>query len=422
MTPVHATSRLLVAGALTVLLGACAPRDDSPASAPAAASAPESRLITLDSHVDIPLDFATPAVDPATGDLQVNLDKMVAGGLTAGFFIVYVGQSERTPANYTQAENDALTKFAAIHRMAEQLYPDRIEIAYRADDVTRIAMAGKLVAAIGIENGFVLGPHLEMLDRFFELGARYITLAHDGDNDLARSARPKPELGDPVDSTAGVTALGAEAIARMNRLGIMVDISHGAKQTALDAMRLSAAPVIASHSGIAGVTKHPRNLDDETLLKLRDNDGVVQVVAYDAYLKPQPDEQLAALRALRERVGLAPNLPPTSLAPDKRADYEQGLTEIRVKWPPASVADLVDHIDYAVKLIGVDHVGISSDFGGGGGVTGWSDATETGNVTAELRARGYSDVDIGKIWSGNLLRVWRAVERKAAELTAAAGR
>jgi membrane dipeptidase len=413
------TFRLPMVGALVALLGACAPQDNASPPAATNAAAPPGRLITLDSHVDIPLDFATPAVDPATGDLQVNLDKMVAGGLDAGFFIVYVGQSERTPANYAQAESDALTKFTAIHRMAEQLYPERIEIAYRADDVERIAASGKLVAAIGIENGFVLGPHLEMLDRFYELGARYVTLAHDGDNDLARSARPKPELGDPVDSTAGVTALGAEAIARMNRLGIMVDISHGAKQTALDAMRLSAAPVIASHSGIAGVTKHPRNLDDETLLALRDDGGVVQVVAYDAYLKPQPAEQLAALTALRERVGLAPNRPPTSLTPDKQAEYEQGLAEIHAKWPPSSVADLVDHIDYAVKLIGVDHVGISSDFGGGGGVTGWSDATETGNVTAELRARGYSEADIRKIWSGNLLRVWRAVEQKAAELSAA---
>jgi membrane dipeptidase len=417
MTIAH-TFRPLAAVALAALLAACTPQE-SPKPPVASAPPPAARLITLDSHVDIPLDFATPAVDPATADLQVNLDKMVAGDLNAAFFIVYVGQSERTPANYAHAEYDAQTKFAAIHRMAEQLYPDRIEIAYRADDVERIAAAGKLVAAIGIENGFVLGPHLEMLDRFHELGARYVTLAHDGDNDLARSARPKPELGDPVESTSGVTALGAEAIARMNRLGIMVDISHGAKQTALDAMRLSAAPVIASHSGIAGVMKHPRNLDDETLLALRDDGGVVQVVAYDAYLKPQPAEQLAALRALRERVGLAPDRPPSSLAPDKQAEYEQGMAEIRAKWPPAAVADFVDHIDYAVKLIGVDHVGISSDFGGGGGVTGWSDATETGNVTAELRRRGYSDEDIRKIWSGNFLRVWRAVEQKAAELTAA---
>ena len=217
----------------------------------------------------------------------------------------------------------------------------------------------------------------------------------------------------------GVTPLGAEAIARMNRLGIMVDISHGSKQTALDAMRLSAAPVIASHSSIAGVSVHARNLDDETLLALRDDGGVVQVVAFDTYLRHQPDAELAALRALREKVGMTAG-GPGSLALDKRAEYDRGLREIQAQWPPANVKTLVDHIDYVVKLIGVDHVGISSDFGGGGGVIGWNDATETGNVTTELRARGYSDEDIGKIWSGNLLRVWRAVETTAAQLKAAA--
>jgi membrane dipeptidase len=412
VTKQHSLGALLVAAAL---FGGCA-RDDEPAS-----SAAPPALITLDSHVDIPLDFATAAVDPRNADLQVNLDKMTRGGLDAGFFIVYVGQTARTEANYAQAQTDALTKFEAIHRMAEQLYPERIEIAYSSADVERIAAAGKLVAAIGIENGFVLGRQLEMLDRYYALGARYVTLAHDGDNDLARSARPKPELGDAADTDFGVTALGMEAIARMNRLGIMVDVSHGSKQTALDAMRLSAAPVIASHSGIAGVSVHPRNLDDETLLALRDDGGVVQVVAYDSYLKFQPEEQLAAMRALRERVGLRPGIRPNQLAEEQRTIYAQELLAIQERWPPATVQDFVNHIDYAVKLIGVDHVGISSDFGGGGGVTGWADAEETRNVTAELEARGYSREDIAKIWSGNLLRVWRDVERVAAEL-AAAGR
>jgi membrane dipeptidase len=407
-------SALTLGAALFALLAAgCRSGGDAPPAAPG-----DVTLLTLDTHVDIPLDFATPSVDPLTADLQVNLDKMARGGLDAGFFIVYVGQTARTDDDYAAAQADALTKFAAIHRMAEQLYPERIEIAYTAADVARIAGAGKLVAAIGVENGFVLGRELEMLDRYHALGARYVGLVHDGDNDLARSARPRPELGDPADSTAGVTPLGAAAIARLNALGIMVDVSHGAKQTALDAMRLSAAPVIASHSGIASVNAHPRNMDDETLLALRADGGVVQVVAYDAYLKNQPEEQVAALRALRERVGLT-NGPPSALPPDRRALYEEGLRAIRERWPPATVADLVDHIDYAVELLGVDYVGISSDFGGGGGVVGWSDAAETHNVTAELTARGYSREDIAKIWSGNLLRVWRAAEQTAAELAAA---
>jgi membrane dipeptidase len=375
--------------------------------------------LTLDTHIDIPLNFATAATDPLTADLQVNLTKMAAGGLDAGFFIVFVGQTARTEEGYAQAEADAETKFAAIHRMAEQLYPARIEIAYSADDVARIAAAGKLVAAIGVENGFSLGPNLEMLERHYDLGARYVGLVHDGDNDLARSARPNAALGDPAESTAGVSALGAEAIARMNRLGIMVDVSHGAKQTALDAMRLSAAPVIASHSGIASVNAHPRNMDDETLLALKADGGVVQVVAYDSYLKQQPEEKTAALRALRQGAGLTAGARVSSLSAEQRAAYDAGVREIEARWPAATVADLVDHIDYAVELIGIDHVGISSDFDGGGGVTGWADAAETANVTAELEARGYSREDIRKIWSGNLLRVWREAERTAAELAAA---
>jgi membrane dipeptidase len=375
--------------------------------------------LTLDTHIDIPLDYATDATDPSTADLQVNLTKMAAGGLDAGFFIVFVGQTARTDEGYAQAEADALTKFAAIHRMAEQLYPERIEIAYSAADVERIAAAGKLVAAIGVENGYSLGRELELLDRYYELGARYVGLVHDGDNDLARSARPSAALGDALDSTTGVSALGAEAIARMNRLGLMVDVSHGSKQTALDAMRLSAAPVIASHSGIAAVNTHPRNMDDETLLALKADGGVVQVVAYDSYLKQQPDEKAAAVRALRQSVGLGAGRRLSSLPAEQRTLYEEGLRNIETQWPAATVAQLVDHIDYAVKLLGVDHVGIASDFDGGGGVTGWADAAETANVTAELRARGYSGGDIFKIWSGNLLRVWRETERTAAELAAA---
>jgi membrane dipeptidase len=372
--------------------------------------------LTLDTHIDIPLDFATQAVDPLDGELQASLEKMERGGLDAGFFIVYVGQTARTDEGYARAQADALTKFAAIHRMAEELYPDRIEIAYRAADVARIAASGKLVAAIGIENGFVLGRDLALLDRYYGLGARYFGLVHDGDNDLARSARPRPELGDPAESVTGVTALGAEVIARANRLGLMVDISHGAKQTALDAMRLSVAPVIASHSGIAGVAAHPRNLDDETLRALRDDGGVVQVVAFDAYLRPQPAEQAEALRALRARVELTGA--PSTLPPDRRAEYDAGLRDIEARWPRATVADLVDHIDYAVALIGIDHVGLSSDFGGGGGVIGWDNAAETGNVTAELVARGYGAADIDKLWSGNLLRVWRAAEDTAERIAA----
>ena len=404
----------LACAALSVAAVCACSRGDGARDTGAPAAEP---LITLDTHADIPLDFATPAVDPRNANLQVNLEKMARGGLDAAFFIVYVAQSARTDANYLQAQADAQTKFGAIHRMADELYPSRIEIAYRADDVGRIVGRGKLVAAIGIENGYVLGRNFELLDRDYELGARYVTLVHDGDNDLARSARPSKELGDG-DVDTGVSELGAAAIARMNRLGIMVDVSHGSKRTALDAMRLSRAPVIASHSGVAGVLAHPRNMDDETLLALRNDGGVIQVVAYDEYLKARPDEEVAALRELRSSVGLTERGGFGALSPEQRARWDDGMRAIHSRWPAATVRDLLDHIDYAVRLIGIDHVGIASDFGGGGGIVGWSDASETHNVTAELEARGYSRADIAKLWSGNLLRVWRAVERVSADLTA----
>jgi membrane dipeptidase len=326
--------------------------------------------LTMDTHVDIPFNFATDEVDPLNGDLQVNLEKMRAGGLDSAFFIVYVGQTERNAANYRQAAADAMTKFNAIHRMTDELYPDRIGLAYRADDVERLIGDGKLAAAIGIENGFVIGKDLDLLDRYYELGARYMTLVHNGHNDIADSAQPQDRFGDGPTEHNGVSDFGAEVIQRMNELGIMVDISHASKASALEAMELSAAPVIASHSAVFALTPHVRNLDDETLMRLADNGGVVQIVGFDAYIGD-----------------------------------DTGST----------VSDLVDHIDYAVKLIGVEHVGISSDFGGGGGIAGWADASETPNITAELVARGYSERDIDMIWSGNLLRVWREVERVAAE-------
>ena len=380
------------------------------------ADAIHAAVVALDTHVDIELDFATDTVDPLDAKLQVNLTNMSSGGLDAAFFIVYVPQTARTAENYAQARTDALTKFDAIHRMAEVLYPERVEIAYAAADVERIASAGKLVAAIGIENGYAIGQDLALVDEYAARGARYLTLVHNGDNDLGRSAQPRSELGDaPADDTSGLTPLGVEAVARLNRAGIMVDVSHGSKRTALDAMRLSAAPVIASHSGVRSLVDHVRNMDDETLLALRDDGGVVQIVAFDAYLKAQPAERAAAVRALREGRGTPNALELQNMSADERAEFESGMAEINTRWPRATVGDLVDHIDYAVRLIGIDHVGISSDFGGGGGIVGWADAGETINVTRELVARGYDEIDIGKLWSGNLLRVWRDAERVAAE-------
>ncbi len=384
--------------------------------AAAATAALHADVLTLDTHVDISFDYATPAVDPATADIQVNLEKMEAGGLDAAFFIVYVGQTERTAENYAAAQRDAITKFDAIHRMTDQMYPDRIELAYRADDVERIVSSGRLAAAIGIENGYVIGTDLGLLDRYHELGARYVTLVHNGHNDLADSAQPRPQFGDSPEEHGGLSELGAAAVRRMNELGVMVDISHASKTSADQAIMLSSAPVIASHSSVRSVGDHVRNLDDETLRLLRDNGGVVQIVAFETYVTVQPPERDAAVAELAASLELDTPVDPEELDGETRTAFLRGLGEIEAQWPPANVSALVDHIDYAVELIGIDHVGISSDFGGGGGISGWSDALETPNVTAELARRGYSEADIRMIWSGNLLRVWREVERVAEEI------
>ena len=352
-------------------------------------------------HVDIPFNFATADVDPGVrGDRQVDLPKMIEGGLNAAFFIVYVGQTERTPENYEKAKVDAMTKFVAIHRMAEEMYPDRIEIAYSADDFERIHRSGKLVAAIGIENGYSIGRDLSLLEKYHELGARYITLAHGGHNDIADSATPRANLGDAEVEHHGVSEFGRQVIEEMNRLGLMVDVSHVSKQAMLDAVRYSRAPGIASYSSTRALSDVPRNMDDEQLLALKKNGGVMQTVAVSGFVKKDPPEKEEA---------------------PQRAEYDRRLAEIDAKWTPANVQDLVDHIDHAVQLIGIDHVGISSDFDGGGGIEGWNDASETFNVTLELVRRGYVEEEITGLWGGNLLRVLREVERIATELQREAG-
>jgi len=335
----------------------------------ARARAIHDNVMALDTHVDIPLNFATSEHDPATAEAQVNLDKMREGGLEAAFFIVYVGQQPRTEVSYRHAKADAVAKFDAIHRMTDYLYPDRIGLAETAAEARALFAEGKLVALIGIENGFAIGQDLSLLEDYRRRGARYMTLVHNGHNDIGDSAQPRPQFGDdPEKADAGLTRFGREVVDELNRLGILVDISHVSRQTMLDATRHSSAPVIASHSSVKGVADHPRNLDDTQLMVLKDNGGVVQIVAFNPYVK------------------------------------EGGN---------ATVQDMVDHIDYAVNKIGIDHVGISSDFGGGGGLSGWNDALETFNVTLELVRRGYSEEDIHKLWSGNVLRIMEAAEQVA---------
>lgn len=398
----------------------------------ARARAIHSRVITIDTHKDIPDNFATAAADPDTMNSQVNLRKMKAGGYDMAFFAVFVGQGERTDSGNAVAKERALNKFASIHRMAEQMYPNLIEIAYTPADVIRIHNSGKLIAGIGIENGWVIGRDLSLIKRYYDLGARYMTLAHTANNDICDSSTdPKgPEWH-------GLSPFGRQVVAEMNRVGMMVDVSHVSKECMMQATALSTSPVIGSHSSTTAIANVPRNMDDEMLAAIKKNNGVVQIVAFGTYVKVQPAERAAAVTTLNEEFfgpqpqrgaggggggrgagggrggGGGRGNQRASLAPDKLADYDRRMADIEAKWPSPTVQDFVNHIDHAVKVAGIDHVGISSDFDGGGGIKGWNDASETFNVTLELVRRGYSEEDLRKMWGANTLRVMGENQKRA---------
>src|SRR5690606_32458687 len=341
------------------------------------------RVITLDTHADInTANFTETNNYTQDLDTQVNLPKMIAGGLDVAWFIVYTGQGPLTPEGYAAAEANALDKFAAIHRLAEQFAPDTIELAYTSDDVRRIAAAGRKVAMIGVENAYPMGLDLGNIQRYQEMGARYVSLAHNGHSQFADSNTGER---DGVWLHGGLSDLGRQAVAELNRWGIMIDLSHPSREANLQTLALSQAAVIASHSSARALNDVSRNLSDEELLAIRDNDGVVQATAFSSYLDSAKHSA-------------------------HQADPEA---------PPVDVADFINHVDYMVELIGIEHVGLSSDFDGGGGVSGWNDASETFNVTLELVRRGYTEEQIGMLWSGNLLRVMDEVQRIGAEIRAA---
>lgn len=375
------------------------------------------RVITLDTHVDIHEDMTfDPIYDPGTDTpQQVDLGKMESGGLDSAFFIVYVGQTERTPEGYALAEERARRKFSAIRRMTE-FYPDRIGFANTPDEFDEIAASGRKVATIGIENGFVIGKDLDRIEEFYNLGARYMTLAHNGHNDICDSSGPLARLGDEEEEHGGVSEFGFKVIDEMNRLGMMVDISHTSIKCMMQATEYSKAPVIASHSGVWEIAKHRRNLNDEQLKAVAAVNGVVQLVGLDSFVKYYP-EKGPEVDALRQAVATAAG--DAEWNSDKHSElgqYKMGMEAIDAKYPAGTVSDFVDHVDYAVNLIGIDHVGLVSDFDGGGGVVGWNSAAETMNVTAEMVKRGYTEEEIAKIWSGNTLALWRRVDEAARAL------
>ena len=422
------TRLVTVAAAFLLFVTLADPRPSAQAGADSAlvakAKGIHERVITLDTHDDInPDNFTRQQNYTQRLETQVNLPKMVEGGLDASFFIVYVGQGPLTPEGYDGAYKQAVAKFDAVHHLTKEIAPGQIELALTAADVNRIAKSGKKVALIGIENAYSLGTDITRVKEFYDRGGRYMSLAHNGHSQLADSNTGERD-GKWLHN--GLSELGQQAIAEMNKWGIMVDLSHPSKAANLQAIALSKAPVIASHSAARALADHSRNMDDEQLLALKKNGGVIQAVAFASYVKvnkPDSPERAAAILALRKTVGLsAPGGGRgglNALSPEQRAKFDAGVADIDKKTPGdprATVADFVNHIDYLVKKIGLEHVGISSDFDGGGGVTGWNGAEETFNVTLELVRRGYTEEQIGKIWSGNLLRVMADVEKVAKQI------
>ena len=394
------------------------------------ASEIHEKIITLDTHVDFaPADLVGERNYTQRLDTQFNLPNMIDGGLDGLFFVIYVGQTKEAqnpealkPAGYERAYTLAVEKFDAVHRFTGEIASHRIALALDAADVRRINAAGKKVALLGVENGYPLGEDLARVEEFYARGARYISLTHNGHNQLGDSHTGERDGW----KWNGLSLLGKQVIGEMNRLGIMVDVSHASKEAMMQAAALSAAPIIASHSSARALCDVSRNLDDEQLLALKNTGGVIQMVAYDGFVKttkPDSPERAAALATVRREFDLPDGNRPgqrgrfqaalKALSTERRQAYEDKRAEIEQQHPgdpPASVKDFIDHIDHAVRLIGIDHVGISSDFDGGGGIAGWNDASETLNVTVELVRRGYSEKQIEKLWSGNLLRVMDDVQ------------
>ena len=331
----------------------------------------KTNIITIDTHIDINVENFTDSLNYTMNtDTKFNIPSMIEGGLDVAWLVVYTAQGELNEEGYANAMDNALAKFDAIDRLVNEYAPSQLEIALNSDDVRKILADDKKVIMIGVENAYPMGLDPTNIEKFWEKGARYVSLSHNGHSQLSDS-----NTGE-FDNTAlhnGLSPLGEKAVELLNYYGIMIDISHPSKEAIKQMIKLSKAPVMASHSSARAIRDHPRNLDDELLDLIKENGGVVQTTALGAFLTDRKD-------------------------------------------PPPNLDDFMDHIDYMVKKIGIDHVGISSDFDGGGGIVGWNDASETMNVTSALRERGYSESEIEKLWGGNLLRVLDEVQAIAANL------
>ncbi|MCB7480104.1 dipeptidase [Christiangramia sediminis] len=388
--------------------------------------------ITIDTHNDINVNnFSEDKNYSMNLDTQVNLPKMEKGGMDVTWLIVYTGQEELNADGYKAAYENAINKFEAIHRLTEEIAPEKIGLATNSEEVRNLVNQGKKVAMIGVENAYPVGTDLSRIKEFYDRGARYMSLSHNGHSQFSDS-----NTGEENDEWLynGLSELGKEAVREMNRQGMMIDVSHPSKEAIKQMFEISKAPLIASHSSARALCDHSRNLDDELLDLFKEHGGVVQTVAFSSYLNTEKhnafndaSKEVYEKKAAEMGIIILPRDTVRNLPEQERTKYYADFNKVRSSAKseidklkesgvPVNVSDFVDHVDYLVEKIGIDHIGISSDFDGGGGIEGWNDASETLNVTIELVKRGYTDEEIKKLWGENLLRVMDEVQAVADNL------
>jgi membrane dipeptidase len=377
----------------------------------ARADAIHKRVLTLDSHVDVIVPGAPSEYGPGQID-QASLEKLRHGGVDVIALAIAVGPGPRTPQGNAAARAEADAKLALIKRFVHD-NAAHVSLALTAAEVRRIHANGKIAVIESFLNARSIGNNLDAIDEFYAAGVRLFGFVHAGNNDFADSSRP---LGDPAQEFHGLSPLGKQAIGKLNRLGVIIDVSQLTPDGLLQTLALSKAPVIASHSAARALVDNTRNLSDRELDAIKANGGVVQVTAFNSYLLPAPADYRDKVSALRTQFGLTADFPAgpigaiqgtESLAAERHQAFIRGLVAL---YPKASVKEYVDHIDYIAKRIGIDHVGIGTDFNHGAGIIGFQDESEAPNVTRELLRRGYTEPQIAKIWGGNFLRVFSEVE------------
>ena len=414
MIRTHLTAALAAALLLVLTQSIVVPVEGSDPELLEKAKEVHRRIIAFDSHLDLPFDYPGASTD---GKTQFDLPKATRGQLKGAALAVFVPQGPRTPDGYAKARADAEKKYNLIKAVAEQ-NPNLAALAYSPEDVRQIAGRRKFAVVLSLLNAYPLGTDISQIDEWYKRGVRIFGYTHAGHNQWADSSRPNQALGDAPDEHGGLSDLGKQGIARLNQLGVLIDVSQLTTPALKQVLSLTKAPVAATHSGVKSLVDSPRNLTDEELELIRKNGGVVQVVAFGNYVRPIPKEITEQVAALQAEYGYKGNEPPAGLSQAKREEYADRSRKILSAVPPATVSQFVDSIDYAVKKIGIDHVGISSDFNHGGGVVGWENEGECQNVTAELLRRGYAEKDLAKLWGGNFLRVWGEAQKVGKTLQA----